>query len=938
MRFKMIALALALGMTSVAASADQGYRITLWSQFSWYSLYSAYGEPDLKVDAAVYKAALALRKNRDEALAELKPLIEGGAKDPTVLLMYGYLLFESNDLSASHDILGKGAAAAAEPGRPEWVRTWVRGACLQWQAYADLGQGRPAEVVEAGKLVRAALEAYPDCPEKQQLADNLPAIESLAKGEEEKADTLAKAAAEPSVAAARKVLKVLEAEAERNWSPFNNLPGTANGHRADDWENHHKWMDFAKALPASEVLLANAPEDPDVVRMHHFILCGVKKWKEAEDFGVKAIQIVEKSGDRECLFWVLHTQAAFVWDNLLENPDPANIERLRQYNRRELAARAGAIAEELNNDNLRFRAFIQMGFLGVGGDTSVEYYEKAFALAQKNHWTDRTHDSMFMIAQRLAFMGKLDESEEWARKAGIQPHIVVRVQRGDWQYIYDHEKPSIDGFEQMTLRAPNERLQREVVGANQRGAYDYAITACMHLGKQDEAVEIAERLLNRTLGMILGAKFEESKAASLAQRKDAQSAAQSHVAALTRQLALARQTSDAAAVESVQRDLQVQATALQQVSADVAADELEVTGAKIPPHMTVKQMQALLPADAAVLLYFVPWVRFVDEGFIAFVTDTECKVYPCRGLFLPDAGDTKPGIEPIVQLYVKAIQTPAPGPDPAELRKANDALYELLLKPVADDIKSRKHLIIIPGGLLVQVPMHLLRDPAGKLLLEEHSVSYVPSFGVLRYALARNRRVGGEVTVIANPALPNPNSSLKFAEMEAAAIREVFPKANVLLGAQATATAVKQALTTADVLHFACHGLLNADYPMKSALALAPDDQSDGRLTASEICSYPVKAGLVVLSACESGSGGMSTGWVELVGMSRAWLLAGAPSVVVSLWKLDDRATSELMAEFYKNLKTMGRAEALQQAQLVMMKRYENPYYWGAFVLYGDYR
>ena len=72
--------------------------------------------------------------------------------------------------------------------------------------------------------------------------------------------------------------------------------------------------------------------------------------------------------------------------------------------------------------------------------------------------------------------------------------------------------------------------------------------------------------------------------------------------------------------------------------------------------------------------------------------------------------------------------------------------------------------------------------------------------------------------------------------------------------------------------------------------------------------------------------------------MSRAWLLAGAPSVVVSLWKLDDRATSELMAEFYKNLKTMGRAEALQQAQLVMMKRYENPYYWGAFVLYGDYR
>ena len=102
-----------------------------------------------------------------------------------------------------------------------------------------------------------------------------------------------------------------------------------------------------------------------------------------------------------------------------------------------------------------------------------------------------------------------------APKAGIQPHFVVRVQRGDWGFIYDHEKPRIDGFEQMTLRAPNERLQREVIGANERCVYDYSITACMRLGKQDEAIEIAERLLNRTIGTILGAKFEESKAASL---------------------------------------------------------------------------------------------------------------------------------------------------------------------------------------------------------------------------------------------------------------------------------------------------------------------------------------------------------------------------------------------------------------------------------------
>ena len=73
--------------------------------------------------------------------------------------------------------------------------------------------------------------------------------------------------------------------------------------------------------------------------------------------------------------------------------------------------------------------------------------------------------------------------------------------------------------------------------------------------------------------------------------------------------------------------------------------------------------------------------------------------------------------------------------------------------------------------------------------------------------------------------------------------------------------------------------------------------------------------------------------------MTRAFLYAGTPSVLASLWCVDDRATAELMELFYKNLLAgLTKSEALQQAQLVMMKKYENPYYWGAFVLYGDYR
>jgi CHAT domain-containing protein len=141
-----------------------------------------------------------------------------------------------------------------------------------------------------------------------------------------------------------------------------------------------------------------------------------------------------------------------------------------------------------------------------------------------------------------------------------------------------------------------------------------------------------------------------------------------------------------------------------------------------------------------------------------------------------------------------------------------------------------------------------------------------------------------------------------------------------------------------NIIHFASHAIFDVNNPMASFLMLAQDDANDGVLTANDIMGLRVNAQLVTLSACDTGRGEVSPGRQEILGLIRAWMFAGAPTVVASLWKLDDRATSELMAEFYKNLKTLSRSEALQRAQIEMMKKYDNPYYWGAFVLYGDYR
>ncbi|MGE5841368.1 MAG: CHAT domain-containing protein, partial [Deltaproteobacteria bacterium] len=145
---------------------------------------------------------------------------------------------------------------------------------------------------------------------------------------------------------------------------------------------------------------------------------------------------------------------------------------------------------------------------------------------------------------------------------------------------------------------------------------------------------------------------------------------------------------------------------------------------------------------------------------------------------------------------------------------------------------------------------------------------------------------------------------------------------------------------------FSTHGEMIESAPLESNLRFTPTPQDDGKLMVSEIFDLEVKANLVTLSACETGlargtKGGFPQG-DDLVGLSRAFIHAGAPSVVASLWKVSDEATVEMIRAFYRNLQTMPKAEALQQAQLVLARSSamisSHPYFWAPFILVGDWR
>ncbi len=188
---------------------------------------------------------------------------------------------------------------------------------------------------------------------------------------------------------------------------------------------------------------------------------------------------------------------------------------------------------------------------------------------------------------------------------------------------------------------------------------------------------------------------------------------------------------------------------------------------------------------------------------------------------------------------------------------------------------------------------------------------------------------------------------LLFSREEAEAIYTLTPGGT---GLKATDFKANRAMAMSDelsqyrIVHFATHSLLNSENPELSGLVLSLIDEAgkpqDGFLRLHEIYNLKLQAELVVLSACQTGLGKEIKG-EGLVGLTRGFMYAGAPRVVASLWRVDDAATAELMKRFYRGMLKNGTpaAAALRAAQLEIMKRpaWRSPYYWGAFVLQGEW-
>jgi CHAT domain-containing protein len=294
------------------------------------------------------------------------------------------------------------------------------------------------------------------------------------------------------------------------------------------------------------------------------------------------------------------------------------------------------------------------------------------------------------------------------------------------------------------------------------------------------------------------------------------------------------------------------------------------------------------------------------------------------------------------------------------------------------DLLDRRRLVIVAPGALQRIPFAALSRPSAgghvepRPLIVDHEIVSLPSASVLATLRERLRsrtpppgllavvadpvfepedarlqgppRRGGFITQAAMPALRR----LRYTGREAEAILDLAGSEPVLaaVGFAANRELVRSGrLSRYRILHFATHGLFNDLYPELSALALSAFDPSgrpvDGPLRAYEISELELGADLVVLSACRTGLG-KDAGGEGLTGLTQAFLHAGAPRLVVSLWDVDDRATGELMKRFYAALlaQDLPPAQALRQAQLSLRQenRWRAPYYWAGFVLQGEWK
>jgi CHAT domain-containing protein/uncharacterized protein HemY len=548
--------------------------------------------------------------------------------------------------------------------------------------------------------------------------------------------------------------------------------------------------------------------------------------------------------------------------------------------------------------------------------------------------------------------------------------------RGDLEGALGEIEQAIQSLESIRSDLPDDR-SRSSFFASKRSYYDFYIDLLMRLdgrspggGYAARALQASEKARARSLldllaqGRLVTRGISPDLLAEEAELARRLSQAQRNLL-----LALSQKEPDGAKVERLRADVTRTEEERRDLTWKISQEHPRYAQVRYPSPLGLSEIQALLDGETALLEYSLG-----EEGSYLFVVTREV----LRVLHLPPAEEIRERVQEVRDGLVTTDRRSWP-----RYTRAAHRLYGDLIAPALPALEGKGRLLIAPDGALHFLAFEaLLTEPADgrraallPYLLAKFAVSYVPSVSVLSLLDGPDSPVeaGGEppkkLVAFADPVYgpdqepegeaPSARGGeegrglfdglrrlprLQGTSEEVSRIVSRYQPSEVKIyrGEEANEQNVKNnpLVESARRLHLAAHGLVDERQPELSGLSLTPTGQGDdGLLQVYEIFNLSLRADLVVLSACDTGLGKLVNG-EGLVGLTRAFLYAGAPSVVVSLWRVRDDTVPELMVGFYEGLERLDKAEALRQAKLAMIRKGENahPYHWAPFILVGNPR
>ncbi len=607
--------------------------------------------------------------------------------------------------------------------------------------------------------------------------------------------------------------------------------------------------------------------------------------------------------------------------------DPLTLGEL-QLLRGDVALRAGRTGEALEIFVLALQRARAVGAVENVGQALSRLTRARLAAGQPE-------EARAAAAEATALLGELHNLELlWPAQTALGQALATLGRKAEARAACE---AAIRTIEELRESLAGDEAQRQGFLESRLEPYHALVELLLAEGRGAEALEASERARGRTLSdVLLRGRLRMDRHRTAAERDEERQLehglAELHArrAAAEGPPARAEAEQALAALRARMRDFQARAFA--------SHPELRLAKGGTPPAGLAEAALALDPRTA-LLAYTV-----TSRGTHLFVVTVPEPSGPARLQTF-----TLPAAAPELARRVGDLRRRLAARD-LDFGAAGRPLFDLLVAPATAALARSTRLVVVPDGPLWELPFEALPGLRSGVLLEDLAISYAPSLtalAVLRRAGPRPPATGPALLAFGNPRLPAGADlpRLPEAERQVLALAALYPlgASRVRVGAQAGEGAFKQQAGSARVLHLATHARLEDASPLFSHLYLAADGPGeDGRLEARELLDMDLGAGLVVLSACETGRGRVGAG-EGLIGLSWAVAVAGTPNVVASHWSVESASTTQLMLAFHRQLQparaggTTDLAGALRAAALEVRRdpRYRHPFYWAGFFVLG---